>query len=99
MTDIHGGKRPAEIPVYTPTEAARIIRRPVSTVRSWTRGARYMTSDGKQFWPPIVPADPPHLSFQNLVELYVFSSLRKFHEVQIQERAKRHRVSPEDRTN
>ena len=82
MMDIHGGKRPAEIPVYTPTEAARIIRRPVSTVRSWTRGARYMTSDGKQVWPPIVPADPPHLSFQNLVELYVLSSLRKLHEVQ-----------------
>ena len=73
--------RPAEVPAYTPTEAARIIRRPVSTVRSWTRGSRYTTSAGKQFWPPIVPAHPPHLSFRNLVELYVLSSLRTLHAV------------------
>ena len=79
--DIHGGKRPAEVPAYTPTEAARIIRRPVSTVRSWTRGSRYTTSAGKRFWPPIVPAHPPYLSFQNLVELYVLSSLRRLHTV------------------
>ena len=77
MTDIHGGMHPAEVPTYTPTEVARIIGRPVSTVRSWTRGTRYMTNAGKQFWPPVVPADPPYLSFQNLVELYVLSSLRK----------------------
>ena len=81
MADIHGGLHPAEVPAYTPTEAARIIRRPVSTVRSWTRGSRYTTSSGRQFWPPVVPADPPHLSFQNLVELYVLSSLRIFHTV------------------
>ena len=73
--------RPAEVPAYTPTEAARIIRRPVSTVRSWTRGSRYTTSAGKQFWSPIVPAHPPHLSFQNLIELYVLSSLRTLHVV------------------
>ena len=79
--DIHGGMRPAEVPAYTPTEAARIIRRPVSTVRSWTRGSRYTTSAGNRFWPPIVPAHPPYLSFQNLVELYVLSSLRRFHAV------------------
>lgn len=79
--DIHGGMRPAEVPAYTPTEAARIIRRPVSTVRAWTRGARYTTSAGKRFWPPIVPAQPPYLSFQNLVELYVLSSLRTLHAV------------------
>ena len=79
--DIHGGMRPAEVPAYTPTEAARIIRRPVSTVRSWTRGSRYTTSAGNRFWPPIVPAHPPYLSFQNLVELYVLSSLRKLHAV------------------
>ena len=81
MADIHGGIHPAEVPAYTPTEAARIIRRPVSTVRSWTRGSRYTTSSGRQFRPPVVPADPPHLSFQNLVELYVLSSLRIFHTV------------------
>ena len=81
MADIHGGLHPAEVPAYTPTEAARIIRRPVSTVRSWTRGSRYTTSSGRQFRPPVVPADPPHLSFQNLVELYVLSSLRIFHTV------------------
>lgn len=79
--DIHGGLHPAKVPAYTPTEAARIIRRPVSTVRSWTRGSRYTTSSGQQFWPPVVPADPPYMSFQNLVELYVLSSLRQFHTV------------------
>ncbi len=81
MDDIHGGMRPAEVPAYTTTEAARIIRRPASTVRSWTRGARYTTGAGKQFWPPVVPAEPPYLSFQNLVELYVLSSLRRLHSV------------------
>ena len=79
--NIHGGVRPAEVPAYTPTEAARIIRRPVSTIRSWTRGSRYTTSAGKQFWAPILPARPPYLSFQNLVELYVLSSLRTLHTV------------------
>ena len=83
MTDIHGGMHPAEVPTYTPTDAARIIGRPVSTVRSWTRGARYMTNAGKQFWPSVVPADPPYLSFQNLVELYVLSSLRSLHGVRL----------------
>ena len=73
--------RPAEVPAYTPTEAARIIRRPVSTVRSWTRGSRYTTTGGKRFWAPIVPAHAPNLSFQNLVELYVLSSLRRLHAV------------------
>ena len=76
-----GGMRPAEVPAYTPTEAARIIRRPVSTVRSWTRGSRYTTTGGKRFWAPIVPAHAPNLSFQNLVELYVLSSLRRLHAV------------------
>lgn len=79
--DLHGGMRPAEVPAYTPTEAARIIRRPVSTVRSWTRGSRYTTTGGKRFWAPILPARPPDLSFQNLVELYVLSSLRRLHAV------------------
>ena len=79
--DIHRGMRPAEVPAYTPTEAARIIRHPVSTVRSWTRGSRYTTTDGKRFWAPIVPAHAPNLSFQNLVELYVLSSLRRLHAV------------------
>ncbi|MDE0025000.1 MAG: hypothetical protein OXP69_11375 [Spirochaetaceae bacterium] len=83
MMDIHGGMHPAEVPTYTPTEVARIIRRPVSTVRSWTRGARYMTNAGEQFWPPVVTADPPYLSFQNLVELYVLSSLRNLHGVRL----------------
>ena len=50
-------------------------------MRSWTRGSRYTTGAGKRFWPPIVPAQPPYLSFQNLVELYVLSSLRRLHEV------------------
>ena len=73
--------RPAEVPAYTPTESARIIRRPVSTVRSWTHGSRYTTTGGKRFWAPIVPAHAPNLSFQNLVELYVLSSLRRLHAV------------------
>ena len=82
MIDIYGGRHPAEVPVYTIAEAARIIRRPASTVWSWTRGAHYNTKSGRKFWSPIMPADPHDLSFQNLVELHVFSSLRSVYGVQ-----------------
>ena len=80
MIDIYNGKKPLEIAAYSSLEAAGYLGIPVSTVRSWIKGYRYSTSKGaKMFKRVIIPADPKYLSFQNIIELFVLSSIRKMH--------------------
>lgn len=78
--DIYGGKDPTRIPAYSVREAARYLRLPESTVRSWVAGRGYRARDGMQFSPPVIQAADPAarlLSFQNLVELHVLSAIRQ----------------------
>ncbi len=77
--DIYGGKRPRDLPFYSVTEAARIVRVPAATLRTWVLGRPYPTSGGKKQWPPLIRAADPtakRVSFANLVELHVLSVLR-----------------------
>jgi uncharacterized protein (DUF433 family) len=82
--DIYGGKNPTEMPAYFLAEAAHYLRLATTTVRSWVLGREYQTEAGLIVSRPLVdPADPEGLllSFLNLVELHVLSSIRRVHRV------------------
>ena len=75
-----------DAPVYTPAEAARYLRLPVATLRSWVLGRQYPTAEGRAHFPPLIrPASrkPPWLSFSNLIEAHVLRSLRTEHGVPV----------------
>jgi len=71
---------------YTLAEAARYLRLPVATLRSWALGRHYPTAEGSGQFPPLIrPASkrPPLLSFANLIEAHVLRSLRTEHGVPV----------------
>jgi uncharacterized protein (DUF433 family) len=74
---------------YGLAEAARYVRVPVATLRSWVAGRDYPKGKGRgRFHPLIQPADggpPPQLSFWNLIEAHVLRSLRSEHGVALKE--------------
>ena len=73
-------------PAYTLAEAARYLRLPAATLRSWVLGRAYPTAaGGRQFSPLIRPASrrPPLLSFLNLIEAHVLRALRTEHGVSV----------------
>ena len=60
---------------------------PKATLRSWIKGYRYQTNSGKKFFKPVIRVPDPDkhlLSYTNLVEAYVLSSLRKMHRIDLQ---------------
>jgi hypothetical protein len=91
MVDLYGGMLPRDIPTYRVSEAARYLRIPVGTVRSWVVGRHYPTSKGKRNFPPLIATDaaavnaraPRLLSFTNLVEIHVLRAIRKEHKIQL----------------
>jgi uncharacterized protein (DUF433 family) len=84
LVDIYGGEDPRNVPTYRVSEAARYLRIPVGTVRSWVAGRRYPTTKGHQFFAPLIPlADSSLLSFINLVEIHVLRAIRKHHKIQL----------------
>lgn len=73
-------------PAYPLSEAARYLKLPVATLRSWFLGRDYATSTGTKRFPTIVtPASrrPPLLSFGNLIEAHVLRALRTEHGVAV----------------
>ncbi len=76
-------------PAYGLAEAARYLRLPVATLRSWAVGRHYPRADGGtgNFLPLFKAAQtrPPVLSFWNLIEGHVLSSLRVDHRVAMRE--------------
>jgi uncharacterized protein (DUF433 family) len=75
-----------DTPAYTLAEAARYLRLPSATLRSWVLGREYPTVDGSSQFPPLLrPASkrPPLLSFSNLIEAHVLRSLRTEHGVPV----------------
>jgi uncharacterized protein (DUF433 family) len=74
-------------PAYTLAEAARYLRLPPATLRSWVLGRRYPVARGDgHFHPLIRPASqqPTQVSFWNLIEAHVLRSLRSEHGVSVQ---------------
>lgn len=84
--DIYGGEDPREIPAYRFADAAKYLNLPLPTLRSWTKGRYYDIKGGKKFFKPVFHLpDPktPLLSYTNLVEAYVLSSLRRRHKIDL----------------
>src|SRR5215467_13691017 len=83
LTDIYGGNDPREIPAYRVTDAASYLGLPVTTLRAWSRGMNYTHKDGsKGYFKPVFSLPDPDsslLSYLNLVEAFVLSSLRRKH--------------------
>jgi uncharacterized protein (DUF433 family) len=75
-------------PAYTLSEAARYLKLPSATLRSWTIGRSYPTAARTAHFKPLIHAandDPTQLSFYNLIEAHVLRSLRVDHGVGIKE--------------
>lgn len=75
-----------DVAAYTLAEAARYVRLPVATLRSWVLGRRYPTAGGSGDFPPLIrlaSREPPWLSFSNLIEAHVLRSLRTEHGVPV----------------
>ena len=73
-------------PAYPIHEAARYVKVPVATLRSWVFGREYEAAGTTRRFPSIVtPASrrPPMLSFWNLVEAHVLRALRTDHGVPV----------------
>lgn len=67
---------------YPLTEAARYLRVPPATLRSWVLGRPIRSSGGSRYWQPLIrPADSKNclLSFNNLIEAHVLRALRTGH--------------------
>lgn len=65
-------------PAYTVAEAARYLKMPASTLRTWVLGRKNAK--------PLISLDDPrrqYLSFVNLVESHVLAAIRRKHEVQL----------------
>jgi uncharacterized protein (DUF433 family) len=78
---------PRELPNYRLPEAAHYLRISESTLRKWVFGQDYPTATGRKRSRPIVAiaaADPPQLSFVNMVEAHVLSAIRYRHGVSLQ---------------
>lgn len=73
---------------YTLAEAARYLRLPGATLRSWVVGRPYpKAGSAGRFQPLIKPSSgrPPVLSFWNLIEAHVLRSLRTEHGVSLKD--------------
>ena len=78
VIDIHGGRDPRELPLYSVAEAAGYLSIPASTLRSWVKGQHY-TVNGKSrlFKALLKPHRTGLLTFNNFVEAYVLASLTR----------------------
>ncbi|MGI9179025.1 MAG: DUF433 domain-containing protein [Longimicrobiaceae bacterium] len=71
---------------YPLAEAARYVRLPPATLRSWVAGRAYPTREGTSRFPALIhPGDSKRklLSFNNLIEAHVLRALRTEHGVSI----------------
>lgn len=76
------------LPAYSLSEAARYLRIPVDTLRTWVKGRYYQTAQGKQFSSPLIELagiDAKELSFNNLVEAHVLRAIRMEHSVPLEQ--------------
>ncbi len=86
MLELYGGIDPRDIPTYSIGDAARYLRIPAGTIRSWTVGRRYPVADGSNFFNPLIPIQnrkPRLLSFTNLIEVQVLRAIRQHHQIQL----------------
>lgn len=86
MANLYGSIDPRDIPTYSIGDAARYLRIPANTIRSWTVGRNYPVAEGDRFFEPLIriPAFKPRLlSFTNLVEIHILRAIRQHHNIQL----------------
>jgi uncharacterized protein (DUF433 family) len=84
IIDIYGGKDPRTLPRYSIAEAAQYVRVASSTIRAWVN-ERAADASRHNVEPIIqLPSGSHLLSFQNLVEVHVLGSIRRYHGVPLQ---------------
>ncbi len=74
------------LPAYSVKDAARYLRIPLVTLRSWLQGRSYFTKKGQQTFEPLIQRpnpDLPQLSFTNLVEAHVLRIIRETHQIKL----------------
>jgi uncharacterized protein (DUF433 family) len=84
--DIYGGRDPREIPAYRLIDAAAYLGLPDTTLRAWVKGMHFSVKGGKGFFKPVFSLPEPELhllSYNNLVEAFVLSSLRREHKINL----------------
>jgi uncharacterized protein (DUF433 family) len=86
MNVLYGDRDPREIPSYSIPEAAHYLRLPSATVRSWVLGRNYTTKHGTKPFDPLIrieekKAQPPLLTFTNIIELHVLRAIRTQHKI------------------
>ena len=69
-------KQAMETPIYGISEAAQYLRVPLTTLTYWVK-------EGRSPLLKLASAAPPRLSFNNLLECHVLSSLRSIYDVRI----------------
>lgn len=77
---------PRSEPAYSIAEASRYLKLAPTTLRSWVAGRRHPKVDGVGRFEPLIhppQAQPPLLSFWNLIEVHVLRALRTDHAVSI----------------
>ena len=85
--DIYGGQDPRDLSIYTATEAAKYLRIPVATLRSWVKGRQYPRGKSHAYFEPIIQrpdASSAQLSFNNLVEAHILRALRHKHQIKME---------------
>lgn len=77
---------PVSAPAYPVAEAAKYLRLPAATLRSWVRGRSYPRAKDEGYFEPLIhlPQGAQELSFANLIEAHVLRALRQEHAVSIQ---------------
>ncbi len=79
---------PRDEPAYTLVEAARYIKLPAATLRSWVIGRPYPRASGVAHFKPLIQPPsrrPPLLSFWNVIEAHVLRSLLTEHGVSLKD--------------
>lgn len=77
---------PRLLPAYTVAEAARYVRMPEVTLRSWVAGRLYPVQGRQRSSKPLIELDDPkgqYLSFLNLVEAHVLAAIRRRYGVRL----------------
>lgn len=84
--EVCGSRYPQFAPAYSVAEAARYLRLPEETLRSWIFGRTYLASGKRKGSQPLIPLDDPlrrYLSFINLVEGHVLTAIRRNHGIKL----------------
>lgn len=73
-------------PLYPISHAAHYLGINPQTLRTWVLGRDYTADAQRRFWEPLIPLEThanEQLSFTNLIEAHVLSSMRKKHKLKM----------------